>query len=123
MVQTEAVAPGAAFKPNFVEADGFRIRYLEAGQGQPLVWFHGAGGLALSRAHDLLAEHYRVLAFEAPGFGQSAANERSASIPELAATMAEAIRGVGLQRYSLWGTSFGGRLALWTALHTPESID
>ena len=41
-------APGAAFREGFVEADGFRIRYAEAGDGPPLVHLHGAGGLRLS---------------------------------------------------------------------------
>jgi hypothetical protein len=43
--------PGQAFVERFVVADGFRIRYLEAGQGEPLVWLHSAGGPNLSRAH------------------------------------------------------------------------
>jgi pimeloyl-ACP methyl ester carboxylesterase len=64
-----AVGPaGAAFREGYVEADGFRIRYLEAGWGEPLIHIHGAGGLHLSRAHDLLSEQCRVVAFEVPGF-------------------------------------------------------
>jgi hypothetical protein len=55
-----ATAPGAAFEENYVEADGFRIRYLEAGQGTPLVHLHGAGGLMLTPAHDLLSQANRV---------------------------------------------------------------
>jgi len=65
------MGPGAAFAEKFIEADGFRIRYCEAGQGAPLLHLHGAGGLRLSPAHDLLARHFRVIAFEMPGFGQS----------------------------------------------------
>ena len=60
-------APGAGFRENHVEADGFRIRYAEAGEGPALVHLHGAGGLRLSPAHDLLAQHFRVIAFEMPG--------------------------------------------------------
>ena len=37
-----------AFQERFVEADGFRIRYMEAGDGPPLVHLHGAGGLRLN---------------------------------------------------------------------------
>ena len=76
--------PGAGFVERFVDADGFRIRYLEAGSGPVLVCLHGAGGLRLSRGHDLLAEQYRVILFEVPGFGQSTANTRSESSAELA---------------------------------------
>ena len=78
----------AAFREGFVEADGFRIRYMEAGQGMPLVHLHGAGGMRLTRGHDLLSRHYRVIAFEMPGFGQSPENTRTKTISDLAATMA-----------------------------------
>ena len=69
-----ASSPGAAFREGHVEADGFRIRYCEAGEGAPLIHLHGAGGLRLTPAHDLLAQHYRVIAFEMPGFGNSPAS-------------------------------------------------
>ena len=36
------------FREDFVEADGFRIRYMEAGQGMPLVHLHGAGGMRMT---------------------------------------------------------------------------
>src|SRR5688572_17818974 len=61
--------PDDLFAEKYVEADRFRIRYCEAGQGDPLLCLHGAGGLRLSPAHVLLAQHYRVIAFEVPGFG------------------------------------------------------
>jgi pimeloyl-ACP methyl ester carboxylesterase len=115
--------PGTDFVERFVEADGFRIRYLESGTGDPLVCLHGAGGLRLSRGHDLLAKQFRVLAFEVPGFGRSAVNERSGSMAELARTMALAVETVGVERYSLWGTSFGGRLGAWLAVQHPDRLD
>ena len=99
--------PGAAFAEGYVEAEGFRVRYLEAGHGGPLVYLHVAGGVHLSRAHDLLAARWRVIALGAPGFGESAENTTSRSIQDLAGTLAQAIRNLGLARYNLWGTSFG----------------
>jgi hypothetical protein len=45
----------AGFREGFVEADGFRIRYMEAGEGPALVHLHGAGGLRLTPAHELLS--------------------------------------------------------------------
>ena len=42
------------FSEGWVEADGFRIRYKAAGEGPPLVHLHGAGGLRLTPAHELL---------------------------------------------------------------------
>lgn len=111
-----------AFSEGYVEADGFRIRYMEGGRGTPLVHLHGAGGLRLTPAHDLLRRHFRVVAFEMPGFGQSPENHRTASMPELASTMAQAIKRLDLDTFNLMGTSFGGKTALWLALQEPESV-
>lgn len=127
MAQTDSsgavTMPGAAFVERHVEVEGFRIRYLEAGSGPPLVCFHASGGPRLTRGHDLLAERHRVILFEAPGFGQSAVNERSESMADLACTMAAAVAEIGVERYSVWGTSFGGRLACWLAVQFQERID
>lgn len=110
------------FREHFVEADGFRIRYLEAGTGEPLIVFHGAGGVRVSGGHELLAEKRRVMLFEAPGFGESAENTRSQSMQDLAESMAKAALALGLDRFDLAGNSFGGKLALWTAILRPELI-
>ena len=110
------------FGEHHVEADGFRIRSLEAGEGEPLVYLHGAGGPRISRGHEILAARHRVIAFEVPGFGQSPVNDRSASVRDLAATMTRAVAGRGIERYDLMGNSFGGRLALWMAALQPERI-
>ncbi len=83
---------------------------------------HGAGGMRLTRAHDLLAQHFRVIAFEMPGFGHSPENTRSRTMPELAATMAQAADALRLDRFNLWGTSFGGKAALWLAAQMPERL-
>jgi pimeloyl-ACP methyl ester carboxylesterase len=111
-----------SFRESFVEADGFRIRYMEVGDGPPLICLHGAGGLHLSRGHDLLALKHRVIAFEMPGFGESVENTRSATIQDLAGTMAAAIRALRLEKFDLMGTSFGGKVSLWLAALHPERV-
>jgi pimeloyl-ACP methyl ester carboxylesterase len=113
---------GAGFNEGHVEADGFRIRYMEAGDGPALVHLHGAGGLRLSPGHDLLSRKFRVIAFEMPGFGASPENTRTPDMVEMAATMARAIDGLGLDSFSLMGTSFGGKTALWLASQQPERV-
>jgi len=123
VVQAEGKpAPGKAFREGHVEADGFRIRYMEAGNGPPLVHLHGAGGLRLTPGHDLLSGQFRVIAFEMPGFGHSPENTRTQNMPELAATMAKAVEKLGIDSFNLWGTSFGGKTALWLAVQRREEI-
>jgi pimeloyl-ACP methyl ester carboxylesterase len=119
---TPTDSAASAFREKFVDADGFHIRYLEAGTGAPVVHFHGAGGLRLYRSHELLARTHRVLLFEVPGFGDSPVNERSQSVEDLGRTMAEAVSRLCIEQFNLMGNSFGGRLALWTALQVPERI-
>lgn len=118
----QGAAPAAGFAERFVPADGFDVRYLEAGEGPPIACLHGAGGLRLSPAHTLLAATYRVVAFEVPGFGDSAPNERSTTLRELAGTMRKAVAAAGAAGGSLWGTSFGAKLALWMAVDDPDAL-
>src|SRR5262245_11112162 len=112
----------AGFREGFVEADGFHIRYMEAGEGTALVHLHGAGGLRLTAGHDLLSRQFRVIAFEMPGFGQSPENTRTQSMPELASTMAQAVDELRIDSFNLMGTSFGGKTALWLALQQKERV-
>ncbi|KXW70919.1 alpha/beta hydrolase [Mycolicibacterium phlei DSM 43072] len=60
-----------------VLVDGLTTEYLEAGQGDPVVLLHGGefgGGaeIAWERNIEALAAHYRVLALDMLGFGESA---------------------------------------------------
>jgi pimeloyl-ACP methyl ester carboxylesterase len=111
------------FAESFVEADGFRIRYLHAGDGAPLVYFHGGGGLHVSPALELLAQRFRVLAFQLPGFGDSDENLRTQSLEELAETMTAAVAAAGPERYALAGTSFGGATAIRLALAHQDLLE
>jgi pimeloyl-ACP methyl ester carboxylesterase len=113
---------GAAFREGFVEADGFRIRYAEAGQGPALVHLHGAGGMRLNAGHGLLARYYRVIAFEMPGFGASPENSRTQTMAEYSTTMVRACDALGIDQFNMWGTSFGGKAAVWLAVRHPERV-
>jgi pimeloyl-ACP methyl ester carboxylesterase len=110
------------FREAYVEADGFRIRYVEAGDGPALVHLHGAGGQRINPAHKLLAQRYRVIAFEMPGFGTSTENMRTKDQAELAQTMAQAATALGLGSFNLMGTSFGARTALYLTAQAPERV-
>ncbi len=122
VTQEAAEAAPFGFGEGQVEADGFRIRVLEKGSGEPLVFLHTARGVRLTPAHARLAETRRVIALEAPGFGRSPVNERTRDLAELARTMMAAAAGLGLERFDLMGHSFGGKLALWAAIQSPEVV-
>lgn len=115
-----------SFAERKVEADGFTIRYLEAGAplgaANPVICIHGAGGLRLSPMHEILAQTHRIVAFETPGFGTSPSNERSGDMAELADSLCAAVAALGITSYNLIGTSFGGKLATHMALREGDKL-
>ena len=115
------MAFGGRFREDSIEAGGFRIRYQEAGEGPALVHLHGAGGLRLTPAHELLSRTFRVIALEMPGFG-NAENQRTQTIQDLATTMTSAVSALGLTRFNLMGTSFGGTVACWMAVQRRDLL-
>ncbi len=126
MQRADGAATAAAatvFTERFVQADGGRIRYLEAGQGDSVVVLHEGDGLAASPLSNLLAQQFRVLAFEISGLGRSPVNEQPSSLRDLARTLAQAAAAVGLDRYVLVSTSASAPIALWQAIDAPEPIE
>jgi len=107
----------------WVELRGCRLHYVEVGQGPPLVHLHGAGGATWDEAKTLLAERFRVIAPELPGFGRSTVTEALDSLPELARLVADFIGRVGPDSAHVLGSSFGGRVATWLALLEPGVIE
>src|SRR5512146_1032577 len=62
--------PGMA---RFLTVEGRRLAYREAGAGPPILFLHGLGGNSASWQPQFaaLADRYRVVAWDMPGFGQS----------------------------------------------------
>ena len=114
--------PESDFKEGHVEADGFRIRYLEAGQGEPVVVLDSTAW-GWSPLNDALAKTYRVVVFEVPGMGSSSPNTASGSVNDLASTMVQAVASVVPGKFTLVGTSFAANVALRQALLAPDSVD
>ena len=115
----------AVFQEGYVEADGFRVRYMEGGQRQPagaVVMVDGMT-LGLTALRDALAQQYRVVAIELPGFGQSSVNTKSLTVQDLANTLAQAVAMVAPDRYTLIGTSFGANVTLWHTLQAPDRVE
>ncbi len=112
---------GGAFGYRTVTAAGFDVTVFEAGDGVPLVCLPGAGGPRYSPALDLLAQRFRVLLIELPGWGDEP-NDAVADFDGLAAQVAAAVDALGLTSYHLLGTSLGGACALHLALADPERV-
>ena len=102
------------------------ISYLEAGTGDPVICVHGLGGTKGSFLPTVanLADHYRVIAIDLPGFGDS---DKPIGAPYDAAYFAEATTAfmdeLGIQRAHIVGNSMGGRVALELGFEHPERTD
>jgi pimeloyl-ACP methyl ester carboxylesterase len=105
-----------------VRAGGAELRYVQAGDGEPLVWLHGGGGLHPNAGTDLLTRNFRVVALELPGFGSSGHLDSARTFDELSEQVAVGIQALGHSEYVLHGTSFGGATALHLALNHPERV-
>lgn len=112
-----------------VMAGDREIAYTQAGQGAPVVLLHGGGpganGLSnYERNLDDLAERFRVIVPDMPGYGASS-KRLDASDPF--GSLADGIRGMldalGIERAHLVGNSYGGACALRLALDTPDRVN
>ena len=99
---------------NHIEVEGLRIAYERAGEGPPLLLLHG--GLSDSREWrrqlEELSDEFTVVAWDAPGCGQSSDPPETFRLPEYAGYLAAFFDALGLERPHLLGLSFGAGLAL-----------
>lgn len=108
----------------FAEIDGYRLHYVEAGKGPPVLLI--SGSFSTYRAWNpllpILAKEYRVLALDYLGTGDSD-KPRSGfrySIGEQADVTAKLIRFLRLGRAHLVGASYGGAIVFNLAARHPE---
>jgi pimeloyl-ACP methyl ester carboxylesterase len=99
-----------------------RLSTMQAGTGDPIVAIHGLGGTKASFLPTLaaLADGYRVIALDLPGFGES---DKPIAAPYDAAWFAGAVTGLldelGIESAHLIGNSMGGRVAIEQGLVAP----
>ena len=105
----------------FVDVDGVRVHYLDRGRGIPVVLLHGNAvrlqDFVASGLVDRLAERYRVVAFDRPGFGYSERpRDRLWTPAAQAALLQKALAQLGLEQPIVIGHSWGTLVALELAL-------
>lgn len=114
-----------ASSEKFLQLPKWRIRYHEAGEGDPVILLHGSGPGAsawsnFSQNIEVLARKYRVIALDFPGWGRS--DEFDPQTAHRFAVNAEVVVGLmdalDISRAALVGNSMGGIASqMVTALH------
>ena len=115
----------------YIDVNGIRTRYFEAGRGEPIVLIHGGNYGTYYNAEDwefnfdALAEHFRVIAYDRIGLGFSDNPPRDEDY-RMSASVQHAlgvITALGLGRSHIIGHSRGGYAAARAVLEHPEIVD
>ncbi len=118
----------------WVDVDGIRTRYFEAGSGRTVVLVHGgtcgdASGGANAEDFDLnfahLAKSYRVITLDrlGQGFTDNPKREEDWAMAGSCRHFAGFLRALGYGHYNLVGHSRGGYVALRTTLDHPKLVE
>jgi pimeloyl-ACP methyl ester carboxylesterase len=108
-----------------VPTRGASISILTAGVGDPVVCIHGLGGTKSSflPTTAALADAYRVVALDLPGFGDSDKPIAAAyDAPYFARSVAHLLDALEIDRAHVIGNSMGGRVGIELALTAPERV-
>lgn len=116
---------GGRLKSCRVEAGGVDWHVLEGGRGETLVLLHGFNADAdhFTRVARHLTGHFRILAPDLPGFGETRSpNAVDYRIEAQAESVVKWMDRVGIQRCYLGGSSMGGYIACAIAARHPHRI-
>lgn len=109
-----------------VDASGPTIAWRECGTGAstPILLLHGLGGSRISWEPQLtgLSGDRRVVAWDLPGYGESAHLDGPVTFDALADAVARCVSEIGAVAVHLVGISFGGMIAQYTAARHPALV-
>src|SRR3954471_1227198 len=117
--------PRAAAAGQDVTVLGFKLHYLEAGRGAPVVLLHrrGADGSPWTPTMEPFAKDFHVFALDQIGFGESDKPLANYHTGMLAEFLVGFLKAVGVQKASLVGNSMGAGVALYTAAKFPHAVE
>jgi 3-oxoadipate enol-lactonase len=100
------------------------IAYRSAGTGRPVLFLHGLGGSATAWEPQLddLGDSFRCIAWDLPGYGDSAPLV-PLTFPAIVDAAARLLDELDIERADVVGLSFGGQQALHLALDHPDRVD
>ena len=115
-------------KSKFVDVNGVKARYYEAGQGEPMVMVHGgftAGSSTanvFSRNIPSLAKHFHIFAVDrlASGMSGNPTSDKQYSYQGDVDFVYDFIQTLKLGKVHLVGHSAGGAIVLYLAIEHPD---
>ena len=123
MVKAERAVGG--LERHSIQVQELRIEYLAGGQGEPLLLLHGFGANKdhWTRIGRYLTPHFRVIAPDLTGFGESSrAADNDYTIRAQVDRVDAFVRALGIPAFHLGGSSMGGNIAGVYAATYPEKV-
>ena len=112
----------AGFREDHYDVNGIDTVVLSAGEGAPLVFFHGAGTAIGFDSLLPLAERFRLILPYHPGYGPSADDASVDSIHDYALHYLDLFDQLQIDQLSLAGHSMGGCLAATFAIEQTRRV-
>lgn len=119
-----ANVPDFPFAPRYVSVHGYRIHYVDEGQGETVLCLHGepTWSFLYRKMIAPLSQEMRVIAFDFVGFGRSdkLTDWTNYSFDLHCQTLIGFIEALDLRQITLVVHDWGGAIGLWVAAHWPE---
>lgn len=116
---------GIVVKRGFADTADGQIHYAMAGKGEPVLFIHQT-----PRSWDeyrdvlpIIGKHYRAIAMDTVGFGDSYKPEKIGSVEEYAGGVISFLDAMSIDRASLVGHHTGGVIAVEVAASYPERVE
>ena len=112
---------------HFVVANGIRMRFIESGEGTPVVFLHGFPDFSFSWRHQfpaLSSAGFRCIAPDLRGYNETEkpARVRDYAMPELVADVAAFIDQIAHGAAHVVGHDWGGIIAWYLAMMHPDRV-
>ena len=112
------------FAPHFSEAAGFRMHYVDEGEGDPILLLHGEPTWSYLYRHFVppLSRSHRVVAPDHMGFGKSETPDRPYTLQAHADNVCALVEELDLQDVTLVVQDWGGPIGTVVAARLPERM-
>lgn len=113
------------FKPNFFSGRGFKMHYVDEGEGEPVICLHGQPTWGYLYRHFIpyLSRHYRVIVPDYMGYGKSETpKDKEYSFKTHVENLAALIEYLDLKNITIVCQDWGGPITGSYALRYPDRI-
>ena len=110
-------------EPERVEVGGLEVAYRRKGEGEPVLFLHGAGFTRMwPPFHERLSESVDLIAPDHPGYGETPMPDWLDGFDDLVIHYDEFLEALGIGEVHLVGVSLGGWIAAEFAVFHPRRV-